>query len=259
MAEQSLRKGKVRGSSPLIGSNMKSFYSRRTKVEEKKNIRSAVIFSILSIALVVAFIFFGLPAVVKVAGFLLDLKKSSQSVDVTDTTPPPPPRLQPLPTETNIQEAEIRGSTEPGATVVVSINARASEVLANKEGEFSFNFSLKEGENTIFASAKDSSGNESQKTETLKITYDNKPPDLEIGKPQDRAEFFGAKQRQIVIEGNTEEGVGVNVNARQVVVEGDGTFSFATTLSEGENTFLIKAQDKAGNATEKSITLFFTP
>jgi len=238
---------------------MRTFYSRRRNVEEKRNIRSAFIFSILTLLLVVTFIFLGLPTVVKFAGFLLDFKKSSQTVDTDDTNPPAPPRLQPLPSATNNQQIEIRGSTEPGATIVIYANNKANEVLANKEGEFSYSFSLVDGENTILAMAKDSSNNESEKSEVLKTIYDTKPPDLEISQPLDRAEFFGSRQRQVIIEGKTEEEASININGRQVVVEADGAFSFATTLSEGENGFNLKTQDKAGNLTEKALTLFFTP
>jgi hypothetical protein len=234
-------------------------YSRLTKTEEKKNIRRAYFFGFLTIALIVVFIFLGLPAFAKFAGFLTDLRKSSEAPEVGDTTPPAPPRLEPLPEATNNLQVEIKGSTEPGATVVLTLNNKQQELLANKEGTFSYTFSLADGENTLSAIAFDSAGNESQKTKKYKITYDNDPPELAIVKPEDGSKFYGAKQRQIVIEGMTEEGASVNINERLVVVEADGSFSFATSLSEGENQFSIKASDKAGNTTEKSLTLHFTP
>jgi len=153
---------------------------------------------------------------------------------------------------------EIKGSAEPGSTVTLFANSKKVEILSNKDGDFSYKFSLIDGENTLAASAKDSAGNESQKSPAAKVVFDNQPPELTISSPPDGSEFFGSRQRQVTIAGQTEEGANININGRQVVVEADGTFSFATTLSEGEKVFTIKTQDAAANSSEKSLTLSFT-
>ncbi|MEJ2441808.1 MAG: hypothetical protein P8Y06_02730, partial [Patescibacteria group bacterium] len=72
-------------------------------------------------------------------------------------------------------------------------------------------------------------------------------------------EFYGAKERQITIEGVTEEGVSLTINDRVVAVDEDGGFAFSTTLGEGENNFNIKSADKAGNQTEMDFKVSFTP
>lgn len=234
-----------------------SKYSRRAKTQERKNKRSAFFFFTLTIIAIMAFIFFGLPAIAKFAAFLNDFRTSTEPVESTDTTPPPPPRLSTLPNATNSQSLEIKGRTEPGAIVVLSLNGEDVEIVANSEGEFTHDFRLKDGVNEISAKAKDAAGNESRKTTAYEVVYDNDPPELEITSPEDKAEFFGAQERQVTIQGRTEEGAKVTINSRQVVVENDGTFRFATTLSEGENKFTIKAEDTATNSEEKEITLYF--
>lgn len=238
---------------------MQRRYSRLSRSEEKRNIRRAYLFGFLTIALIFVFIFLGLPTVAKFAGFLTELRKSSEAPEVADTTPPAPPRLDPLPEATNNLGVEIKGSTEPGASVVLFLNNKKEEVLANRDGEFSYSFSLISGDNSISAVARDTSGNESQETKTYKITFDNEPPSLEISVPDAGSEFYGSKQRQIIIKGITEGGAKLNVNERLVVVEADGSFSYLVSLTEGENQFTIKASDKAGNAKEQSLTLHFTP
>jgi len=238
---------------------MRRSYSRLVKTEEKRNVRRAFLFLLLTVVLLVTGFVFGLPAIAKFSGFLTDIKKSAQPIERVDKTPPAPPRLEPLPEATNDLQVDINGSTEPGTTVFLTLNNRQEEILANVDGEFSYNFSLNKGENKIAAYARDSSGNESQKTETFTIIFDDDPPSLEITDPENGSEYFGPKQRQVVIEGGTEEDASVTINDRLVVVERDQTFSFATTLSEGENQFTVKAEDKAGNTTEKSLTLHFTP
>jgi hypothetical protein len=238
---------------------IKKRYSRLTRVEERKNIKQAIFYSLLTIGIVVGFIFFGIPALAKFAGFLTDLKKSSQPVEINDTTPPAPPTLDLVPKYTNKETFEITGKTESGATVILFLNNDKEEILANKEGEFSYTFKLNRGENSFSAKAKDAAGNESQKSKVYKIIFDDEPPVLEILSPDNDKEFYGPKERQIIIKGKTEDGASVFVNERVVAVEEDGSFSFMTTLSEGENTFTIKATDPAGNSIEKSLTSFYTP
>jgi len=235
------------------------YYSRLTKFEDKRNIRRAVIFGVLTILSIILFFFYGLPLVAKFAGFLSDLRKSNSPVEIEDKTPPAPPRFESQPEATNRKKVDLVGITEPGATVFLTLNGEEEELIANSEGQFNQTFNLDNGENSFFALVRDEAGNESQKTETIKIIFDDTEPTLEISSPQEGASFFGSKQRQIVIDGKTEEGSSLTINDRFVLVENDGTFAFATTLSEGENSFNLKVNDKAGNQSEKSIKVNFTP
>jgi len=60
-------------------------------------------------------------------------------------------------------------------------------------------------------------------------------------------------------EGKVEENAKVQINDRVVVVESDGTFSFVTTLSEGQNNFTVKAEDEARNKVEKNLKVTYAP
>lgn len=233
-------------------------YSHRARTEEKKNIRKAFLLTILTVGLVAVILVFGIPLVVKYAGLITDIRKSSTPIEVDDTTPPPPPKIDPLPDFTNQTNIDINGSTEPGATVTISVNRNTTEILANKSGRFSSNVGLNDGDNTIFAYSKDAHGNESSKTENINIVFDNEPPDLSISSPENGSEFFGSRQRQMTISGSTEESSSVSINERFVVVAGDGSFNYTTTLSEGNNEFKIKAEDRAGNSTEQNLTVTFS-
>lgn len=238
---------------------MARYYSRYASVEERRNIRRAFLFGILTILAIVGLLFFGLPSVAKFAAFLTDLRKSTQPVDKNDTTPPAPPRLNQLPEATNKNEIEIDGLTEEGATVIISFNGKSEEVVADSEGKFAFSFPLNDGENLISAKARDQAGNESQEGKVYTIVFDNKSPKLEISTPSDGASFFGAKQRQVTVQGTTETGVTLTINDRLVKVEEDGSFTFASTLGEGANSFNLKSTDKAGNQNERTISVNFSP
>jgi len=238
---------------------MKRRYSRLARTEERQSIRRAIFFTFLTIVSIFAFIFLGLPVLAKFAGFLTDLKKSGLPIERNDTTPPAPPRLESLPEYTNEFSVEIKGTTEAGATLTLFLNGDEEEVVVNKDGDFNFTFKLDKGENTVSVKARDAAGNESQETDTYKIIFDNEPPELEITSPEDGKEFYGSKERQVSINGKTEESASVTINDRIVAVDASGNFTFVTTLSEGENGFTIKTEDKAGNSTEASLTLRFTP
>jgi hypothetical protein len=237
----------------------KRYYSRRASIEERKNIRQAFLFGVLAIVGLIILVTFGLPLVAKFASFLTNIKQSELPVEQEDKTPPAPPRFDAFPEVTNKLSIEINGNAEPGSTVVLFLNQKKEEVITNNDGGFNYTFSLNKGKNTISALAKDNSGNESQKTDVLTVTFDNQPPDLEILKPEDGSEFFGSRQRQITIEGKTEEGATLTINDRVVVVDENGDFVFTKSLSEGDNSFLIKSKDKSENITEKTINLRFSP
>lgn len=234
-------------------------YSRFVRSEEKKNLRRSLVLGLITLALIIIFFFFGLPLIAKITGFLADLRKTSTPIESQDTTPPAPPRFNPVPESTNQIKLEISGFTEPGLTVFLTVNGQEKEILSNADGQFLYTFQLVKGENTLSAYAKDGAGNKSQKSDTVKIIFDDENPSLEITSPKDGDSFFGAKQRQVVIEGKTEEEAELTINDRFVLIEDDGIFAFTTTLSEGENTFNLKVRDKADNLTEKTIKMSFTP
>lgn len=258
MAEQSLRKGEVRGSTPLIGSQiMNNPYSRRIITQEKRNIRKASLYILLTIAAIALFIFLGIPLIAKTASFVSELKKGTKPIEKQDTIPPAVPNIQIPPEYTNQPKIEIKGTTEPGITIIVQANSQTEEIVSVKDGLFTYTFSLKNGENKISFIAKDNSGNESQSTPTYTINYDNEPPEITISSPQDGTSFYGSKQRQIVIQGKVKDADTLKINDRIVIIENNGSFTYAVTLQEGNNDFEIIAEDKAGNKKIERLTVQF--
>ncbi len=238
---------------------MRRNYSRLSSVEEKKNIRKAVQFGILTLIALVLLFFFGIPILAKIAGFIGDMRKSSTPIDKDDTTPPPPPRVSTLPEYTKENSIDIKGTTEAGASVKMFYSSNEEEVVAGEDGSFQFSVKLKLGENTFTLSSKDTSGNESQQSSSIVIIYDNKAPDLAISSPAEGSQFYGSKQKQVTVSGETEPGVSLTINDRPITVDEEGRFVYTTTLNDGENSFWVKATDKADNSTEQKITVTFSP
>lgn len=257
MAKQRFRKARmVVRSHP--SAHMRRFYSRLATVEERKNVRSAFILILLTVTAIVGLIMFGLPTVAKFASFVADLRKGNQPVDRNDATPPAPPTFNQLPEATNKQKIDISGNSESGTTITLLINNNPQEVVVDSTGTFRFSADLNKGQNTLWASAKDKAGNESQKSKVITILFDNEAPNLDISEPNDGQQFNGAKERQITIKGKTEPASTLTINDRLVKVEDDGSFIFATTLNEGDNSFNFKAVDTAGNNSEKTLTVHFS-
>jgi len=228
-------------------------------VEEKNNIKRAMLFIAASIAAMLLLFFVGIPLFGRLTVFISDIRSGNKAITQNDTTPPAPPKFDPTPEFTNQQTITISGNSEAGATVILTFNSDKKEVITDKDGNFSFNLLLENGENNFSAMAIDTSENQSQNSKNHIITFDNKAPILEISSPADGASFFGSTQRQVSIQGTTDEGCQVTINERFVSVDEAGSFEYTTTLNDGDNSFNIKSKDQAGNSTEKTISLTFNP
>jgi hypothetical protein len=236
---------------------MKPNYSRRESVEEKRNLRSAILLIVISIVAITVLVIYGIPVVGKISSYVSGLKGGVSSAN--DKTPPAPPRFDTYPDFTNKTTISLSGNAEPGATVKLTFNGSEQEVLVDKDGNFSLlDLKLKDGDNNFSAFTQDPAGNVSQKTVDAKIVFDNKTPDLTIESPADGTQFFGSEQRQATIKGTTDSGSSVTINDRIVSVDETGKFQYTLTLSGGENKFTVKSVDPAGNSVEKELKLTFS-
>jgi len=84
----------------------------------------------------------------------------------------------------------------------------------------------------------------------VEVLADTTPPRLEVGKPAQMGNL-------IIVQGVTEPGATVTVNAEAVEVAGDGTFRKTVALNkEGLNTIVIRATDPSGNMSEDRKQVF---
>lgn len=236
---------------------MRDYISRRQKVASKKNVRSALFFAILTISTILILIIFGIPLIVKYVSVLTNISKSNSEIESEDHTPPPPPTFQYFPDSTKEESVDIKGYTEPGAFVDLFINSDKHEIISDSDGNFSYKLEINRGSYAVEAISRDKSGNESKKIFGGKITFDNTPPEIEITNPSDNQQIYGSANKQLTISGKTDEESKLTVNGRSAIVSSDGSFSITFTLNEGDNTFNISSEDKAGNKSEKNITVNF--
>jgi len=234
--------------------------TRLTKIEERKNVKQAFLFSFLAVVSVIILISLGIPALIKLAVFLGELRSSSQKVEKKDLLAPNPPILQTLPEATNSAEIHLEGFAEPNSMVDINLNGQSvKKIMVDSEGKFiSGRLSLKNEENKIKAQTIDQANNESDFCQIITISLDTEKPILEITSPDDGQEFFD-QDKEIEVKGKTEAEVLLWLNKRLVTVDPQGDFAISLKLNEGENSISLKARDPAGNETEKEIKVTYIP
>lgn len=234
-------------------------YSRLKRIEEGRNKRAIFLYIFLSILFVIFLLFLGPKFLGFFSGLVANINSDNQETIAGDMNPPIPPRFNALPKFTNATIIDVSGSSEPDSSVVIYLEGNKHETVADAQGNFSTKIDLNKSENNIFARTVDLAGNESEKSEIYVVTFDDEKPEVEVTKPKEGENFYGNSQRQLTLEGKTDEGSKVTINDRVVIVDGSGNFRFPTTLGDGENSFNIKSTDQAGNQTELTVKVTFTP
>jgi hypothetical protein len=93
-----------------------------------------------------------------------------------DTTAPSAPELSELPQQVHSPSLEVSGTGTPNDSVVVFVNEQSgSRVKVPQGGGFSTTVSLQLGLNTVYAVAKDASGNSSPPSVSQAVEYTERP------------------------------------------------------------------------------------
>jgi hypothetical protein len=244
-----------------VARRKRRYKSRLNRVEKRRNLRLTVVFLLMTGGLIVLMAFVGLPLLIRAAVWWGDWQESQTEVRKDDQIPPAAPRLAYLPVATNSAKLVVKGYTEEGARVKVMLNEEeVKEVVASNEGIFlASDLRLARDENQIWVMAVDQSGNESQQSKVVSVIFDDEVPDLEIEKPVEGKEYYGEGERNVEVQGITEEGVQLTINDRWVIVGKGGRFNQLIHLEEGENMLKIKTEDEAGNVTEKELKVVYHP
>lgn len=220
-----------------------------------------MLFTALTVLLLVALALWGIPALVKLAIFLGELKSSSQPLTGEDTLPPSPPVILPLMEATNSAFILVEGFAEEGATVALFLDGvQRQETVVGSDGDFLFSqVSLKEGQNRIEAFATDQSGNRSQPSMAYTVVLDTTLPTLSVEEPQEGRHFVGSWEQRVRISGSASSETTVEVNGSLVIIAHDGSFATSVQLNEGTNLLSVVARDRAGNQTIVTRTVTFEP
>lgn len=233
--------------------------SRLTRVKSKRATKQAVIYIIISVAIILGMITWGVPAAARLAGLLIT---EDTGIGGDSELRPTPPVFSDIPEATNSAEVAVSGFAQPGVEIALYVNgSEYKKILSDESGVFDFdNVAVTEGENTIYAFAITSRGQESEQSRSYSIAVDKKPPELTLTSPEDGHIYRGSTERIASFQGTvSEEGSRVTVGDRIAIVQTDGTFSLQYQMVEGDQEVSVKATDKAGNEQEVKVKIRWEP
>lgn len=205
-------------------------------------------------------------------GQMLIIPTAIESIQIpVDTTPPaePIPTFAELITSESAASYPIRGTTEPGAVVQISISdgihpSITTKVVANGNGEFSTNVdvtSLQDGSISIVMKASDNSGNESS------VTKVNVSKDTSVAQPELHIPSLvtSANAENFVISGKTDANATITLRItdtanqlNEISIKADPNGHFETVLNviglqDGSLSLLATATDENGNKSEPKV------
>ncbi len=231
---------------------------RRSSFRERGKKNSSWLYIVLAVVLVFVMAKWGVAAFLNLLAGPTNSKNTKQT-QTEDRIPPQIPVLSALPEATNSAKIKVSGFTE--ADVAVSITLNDTEVgttQADKDGAFSIDVNLKDGQNDIMAKATDKADNTSQ-SQVKTIVLDTKAPEIKIDSPKDGTEFFGSKNQSVTISGKINKAnVELSLNNAFVRVGSDGSLATVFKLAEGDNSLTFIATDNAGNTGQLILKLKLT-
>ncbi len=230
------------------------YKSRLSKLEEKRNTRTAVLLILGTITIIIAGIFLGIPGMIKLARFFGDIRSAGGN-NKTDLIPPPPPQILFSFDATNSATIKLNGLSEPESTIYLTQNSKpAGKTTAGVDGTYRFDqVSLADGSNKFSSVAIDEAGNTSLASTEVNIFYSNKEPQFVIDSPTDRQTVSG-KNPVIEVKGSVDVSVSrLTINERFVIIGNDKRFTTTTALNKGDNLLVFVAVDRAGNQSRKEI------
>lgn len=238
-----------------------AYATRSTRRLAKKTKRNLLTTIIIIIVLIYATLNWVLPIFVGGIGFVSDIIKPPKQVEtpIGENATLAPPIFN-IPYEaTNTAQIDIKGyATQTSKVKFYLDNELKDTVNASEDGSFVIrSVLLSLGTNNIYGKTIDDKDIESLPSKTIKLIFDNEKPPLEIFEPPDGKSIQGERKMKIV--GKTEPDSEVYINSNRTIINSEGGFTTEVSLSDGENTYNIKSQDKASNSTEIIRKVNFQP
>lgn len=235
-------------------------FLRKSRLERKAEdqiTKRTIVLGIITVLFLVFLVVLGIPALVRLAVFLGDVKNKNQQAVTDVTLPPLAPRLFVPYDATNSATISISGSAETKTTIELMKNDTLLEKAdVTDSGDFNFdNVALDQGNNKFSAVAVSPKGVRSTVSKDLAVTFDDKAPDLTLTAPNSDQTTVDTADYDIT--GKSEAGVNVTVNGLVAMVENDGAFKLKVQLNQGKNDFEVIVTDAAGNQTKKSVTITY--
>ncbi len=148
---------------------------------------------------------------------------------------------------TKSSSVELRGRTEPGATVTIN----EEEVDVDEYGVFTATLPLDfDGEHSFNIVAWDEAWNYAE--EIILTVFRDTSVVLNLAEPKNGLKV---SRGNITVRGSVEPGATVTINGNSVNVRPDGSFTTEMLLNKGPNTIVVAVRDKAGNTAQVELTV----
>ncbi|MFA5034618.1 MAG: FlgD immunoglobulin-like domain containing protein [Candidatus Margulisiibacteriota bacterium] len=190
------------------------------------------------------------------------IDKSGSFVIGTDLTPPEPPTVNQPKTPTASSLINVSGTAEHNSTVALNMNGNIYHKTVNSPDWSVSNIGISEGENIIFATAKDTAGNISKSSNKITVIKDTTPPILIVSNADN---LYLPSKNTVNLSASASDGGSPTCEVRLSIKdpEGKGIFlenynnNFSLgwgnpSLSEGTYPYVIRAIDQLNNYSEKS-------
>lgn len=231
--------------------NLKQDYSNLTEDELKQRLFKTTVFIFGFIITVVLIITLFSTQVGAIFGFI---SKNRNDSGETFKQAVSPPVFTQIPNAVNTDKTTIKGYANAGNTIKLYVNGpEKATTTSDQNGEFTFtDIEVIKGRNSVFAKAIDADNNESEKSETRTILYDDDRPKLEITSPKNGDTVKNLNSR-VEIKGTVSEKATITINDKYVTQKPDYTFDYLLGVKEGDVEIKVNATDEAGNTREETI------
>jgi len=154
-------------------------------------------------------------------------------------------------TYTNQDKVLVKGTAIPASTVTIQSNGKnVASGTSKQDGTFNISIKLKNGLNTLTATALTKEGS-TDPSSPVNIILDQKNPKINIDAIKGGLE----KVHEVTVRGLAIDDYlnKVFINGEEAEVNSKGAFHHRVVLKKGNNTIIVEATDKAGNKERKAI------
>lgn len=231
--------------------------SRLERKSDRQSKQVIALFIIGSFVLLGLFLYFGVPALFKLASTISSIGKSADDV-IEEKVILNTPSLNRDFEATKSAEISVKGVSDPNTKVELSRNSISVGIeTADENGTFIFkDVALEKGRNEFVAKTITNNGKESEPSGTYIVFYSTSGPKLELAHKDGDV----VKESPYTFTGKVDpiEST-VTVNDRLAIVDSGGNFSYYMTLNNGDNKITVIVKDEADNETKQEINLKYEP
>lgn len=226
--------------------------SRLLKHKQKK----ALLYLVLVIIGVFIIFTIGFQLIIKGSVFVANLFGDKSDTNQVENQILGEIKINEIPSATNSSKIRISGSTYNIESLLILLNKQEfKRIEISSKSEFNTIIdNLKDGQNEIYFIGELKRSDKRKKSDIYFVISKTSKPKIEITSPKDRT---NTPQTEIDIIGKTDSNVTIRINDQPVVVSSDGNFKHLVRLNEGDNKFLITAEDEAGNTENLTLTIVY--